>query len=166
MGLRNAIHDMGAMKLLLTEAEREARALGEESPGPEHLLLAALAAPDASGRDALAASNITVEDVRRSLAETRSAALRSVGIDTDAIPEVSPGPAPRGPYRATGSANDVFQRAIALAKSARPKKLRTAHVVIAVAELEHGTAARALRNLGVAGPALVASAHAAVLATP
>ncbi|MFJ8744790.1 Clp protease N-terminal domain-containing protein [Embleya sp. NPDC127516] len=162
MGIRAAIHDMGAMKRLLTGAEEQARALGEDTPGPEHLLLAALALPDDSARTALAASGVTVEDVRRVLAESHAAALRSVGIDTDSIPAVSPAPAPRGPYRASGSANEVFQRAVAIAKSERPGKLRTAHVLIAVAELEHGTAARVLRNLEIDRPTLIAAAHAAV----
>ncbi|WP_331767443.1 Clp protease N-terminal domain-containing protein [Embleya sp. NBC_00896] len=166
MGIRNAIHDMGAMKLLLTGAEAEARALGDELPGPEHLLLAALALPDDSGREALAASGVTVEDVRRSLTASHVAALRSVGVDADSVPPTPPGPAPHGPYRASGSANDVFQRAVAISKTARPKKLRTAHVVMAVAELEHGTAARVLRDLGIERAALIAAADEAIRARP
>ncbi|MFF7244865.1 Clp protease N-terminal domain-containing protein [Embleya sp. NPDC008237] len=164
MGIRSAIHDMGAMKRLFTAAEEEARALGEESPGPEHLLLAALTLPDDSARTALAGSGAGagIEDVRRALAETHAAALRSVGIDADALPAAPPAPAPRGPYRATGSANEVFQRAVAIAKAERPGKLRTAHVLIAVAELEHGTAARVLRNLEIDRPTLIAAARASV----
>ncbi|MFI6587947.1 Clp protease N-terminal domain-containing protein [Embleya sp. NPDC050493] len=162
MGIRSAIHDMGAMKRLFTAAEEEARALGEESPGPEHLLLAALTLPDDSARTALAGSGAGIEDVRRALAETHAAALRSVGIDADALPAAPPAPAPRGPYRATGSANEVFQRAVAIAKAERPGKLRTAHVLIAVAELEHGTAARVLRNLEIDRPTLIATARASV----
>ncbi|MET7304718.1 Clp protease N-terminal domain-containing protein [Embleya sp. NPDC005575] len=162
MGIRSAIHDMGAMKRLLTGAEEEARALGEDSPGPEHLLIAALTLPDDSARTALAASGADVEDVRRALAESHATALRSVGIDADALPAASPAPAPRGPYRATGSANEVFRRAVAIAKAERPGKLRTAHVLIAVAELEHGTAARVLRNLTIDPQTLIATAHASV----
>ncbi|WP_439678908.1 Clp protease N-terminal domain-containing protein [Embleya sp. MST-111070] len=162
MGIRTAIHDMGTMKRLFTGAEEQARALGEETPGPEHLLLAALTLPDDSARTALAAVGATIEDVRRALAESHAAALRSVGIDTGTIPAPTPAPAPRGPYRASGTANEVFQRATTLAKADRPKTLRTAHVLIAVAELEHGTAARALRTLDIAPQTLIEAAHTAI----
>ncbi|MFI1385656.1 Clp protease N-terminal domain-containing protein [Embleya sp. NPDC020886] len=162
MGIRSAIHDMGAMKRLLTGAEEEARTLGEESPGPEHLLIAALTVPDDSARTALAGIGAGVEDVRRALAECHAAALRSVGIDADALPAAPPAPTPRGPYRATGSANEVFRRAVSLAKAEHPGKLRTAHVLIAVAELEHGTAARVLRNLAIDRPTLIEAARASV----
>ncbi|MGZ8476106.1 MAG: Clp protease N-terminal domain-containing protein, partial [Candidatus Limnocylindria bacterium] len=43
---------MRTIKKLLTDAEVEARAMGEAEPGAEHLLLAALDLPDGSARRA------------------------------------------------------------------------------------------------------------------
>lgn len=53
MGLVNAARDMRTIKRLLTEAEAEARSGGDQSPGPEHLLLAATTLPDGTAARAL-----------------------------------------------------------------------------------------------------------------
>ena len=62
-----------------------------------------------------------------------------------------PSPTRTGAYRSTGSLQDVFQRAVALSKegAGRGHELRSAHVVWAAAEVEHGTVSRVLRQLGV-----------------
>ena len=39
MGLVAAVRDMRTIRQLLTRAEAEARSDGQETPGPEHLLL-------------------------------------------------------------------------------------------------------------------------------
>jgi hypothetical protein len=53
MGLVNAVRDMRTIKWLLTQAEAEARNGGEETPGPEHLVLAATTLPDGTAGNAL-----------------------------------------------------------------------------------------------------------------
>lgn len=156
MGIRQAIADIRTMNALFTAAEQEAAALGDEVPGAEHLLLAVLALPDDSARRAFATFDVTAADVRTAITETHTLALRSVGIEAEAeptqpSPQAEPSPTRTGPYRSTGSLQEVFQRAVALSKEgAGPgHELRSAHVVLAAAEAEHGTVSRALRQLAV-----------------
>lgn len=149
MGIRQAIADIRIMNELFTTAEQEAADLGDEVPGAEHLLLAVLALPDDSARRAFATFEVTAADVRSAIAQTHTQALRSVGVDA-AEPE--PVEVDRsGPYRSTGALQEVFQRAVALSKDGggRGHTLRSAHVVWAVSEVEHGTVSRALGRLGI-----------------
>jgi len=156
MGIRQAIADIRIMNALFTAAEQEAAELGDEVPGAEHLVLAVLALPDDSARRAFATFDVTAADVRTAITQTHTLALRSVGIEaevepTQPSPRTGPLPTRTGPYRSTGSLQDVFQRAVALSKEgAGPgHELRSAHVVWAAAEAEHGTVSRALRQLAV-----------------
>jgi hypothetical protein len=43
----------------------------------------------------------------------------------------------------------VFQRAVTLSETPKPRRLLGAHVVLAICEMEHGSAARALREMGI-----------------
>ena len=171
MGIRQAIADIRIMNALFTTAEQEAVALGDEVPGAEHLLLAVLAVPDDSARRAFATFDVAAADLRTAITQTHTLALRSVGIDAaepgPAAPgPAEPGPTPTGPYRSTGSLQDVFQRAVALSKEGpgRGHTLRSAHVVQAAAEVEHGTVSRVLRQLGVDRSDLQEAARQAIAA--
>lgn len=77
---------------LFPRAEHEATALGDELPGPEHLLLAALLMPeDPTARELLAGFGVTVVDLRSAIGRVHAAALESVGLRTDAGLALSPG---------------------------------------------------------------------------
>ena len=149
MGLFGAVRDMGTVKQLLTGAEAEARSTGEQVPGPEHLLLAATELPDGTAAGALARVGTDPQQLRQAIEGAHRDALASVGVAAPTAAE----PGLRGPatgvLRSTPQAQQVFQEAVALSKSTKPTGLRGAHVVVAVARLEHGTAARALTVLGV-----------------
>ena len=88
----------------------------------------------------------------------------ALGIDADRARSLS-APAPldsptgRGVYRSGVSAQEAFQAATKLASRDGPFKLNGAHVVAAVAGMEHGTAARILDMLGIDRPALLAAAE-------
>ena len=167
MSIRNGIGDIRFMNALFTTAEHEAHELGDDVPGAEHLLLAALTLPDDSGRRALTTCAATIDDVRGAIAATHADALRFAGVaPQDADPS---GPAsarkPQGPFRSSGTAQLVFQRAVALSKLDRPPALRSAHIVLAVAELEHGTSSRVLRRLGI-DPATLQRAAREAMTSP
>ena len=136
-----------------------------------HLLLAALALPDDSGRQALGVFGRTADAVRTAIGEVHAEALRSVGVEAtpngrvDSTAEEAPAETPRGPYRSAGSLQVAFQRAVALSKRDGAGGLRAAHIVAAVAEPEHGTTARVLKRLGIDRAALIEAASSA-LATP
>jgi len=169
MGIRQAIADIRIMNELFTAAEQEATDLGDEAPGAEHLLLAALALADDSARQTFSTFEVTAADVRAAIVQTHKQALLAVGIDVTGTAEQEQTealPARTGPYRSTGSLQEVFQRAVALSK-ARPSRghtLRSAHVVWAVAELEHGTVSRVLHQLGVTPVDLLQTARKTVAA--
>lgn len=152
MPLRTARHDIALISALLTTAETEARALGDSTPGAEHLLLASLLVDDPSAREAL---GVDAPTVREAISAHHADALASVAVTSD--PLESPLPTARGVYRSEVSAREVFQRSRALARRS-PTGLRSAHVLIAVAEREHGTAARVLRHLALDRDAVIESA--------
>lgn len=153
MPLRTARHDMALIAALLTTAETEARTLGDPEPGAEHLLLAALLIDDASAREAIP---VDAAAVREAITAVHVDALASVSISAGDVD--GPLPAARGVYRSEVSARDVFQRARVLARRS-PQGLRAAHVLIAVTEREHGTAARVLQRLSVDRAVVIDEAH-------
>lgn len=162
MGLKDALDDVAFMNSLFTIAEEEAHQLGDEIPGAEHLLLAALVMDDESGREALQAAGINANALRAAITACHAEALREVGVlPQDAVPIEA---ANRGPFRSSATSQQVFRHAVAISKARRPRRLRTADVVRAVAELQSGTAARVITSLGLDRARLVAVATSA--ATP
>jgi ATP-dependent Clp protease ATP-binding subunit ClpA len=150
MGLVNAARDMRTIKRLLTRAEADARTDGEQTPGPEHLLLAATTLPDGTAARALERVG-DPQRLRSAIEEAHTSALAAVGIEVEHRADGASrlrSPA-AGVFRSTPQAQQVFQDAVALSKSTKPSPLRGAHVVAAVCDLERGTAARALAALGV-----------------
>ena len=155
----SALRNVKVIKQLLTTAEAEAARTDDEVPGPEHLVLAALALPDGTAAAALSALGADEAVLRAALTEARHQALLSVGVEplTDSA-SVERGPA-AGVYRSTAQAQQTFQQAARLSKSSRPRRLLGAHVVAAaVDESERGTLGRALRELGIAPSDLRAAA--------
>ena len=153
MGLVNAARDMRTIKRLLTEAEAEAEARSgaDQTPGPEHLLLAATTLPDGTAARALERVGVDPQRLRTAIEEAHAGALAAVGVEVEHRPGGTAGlrgPA-TGAFRSTPQAQQVFQEAVTLSKSTKPSLLQGAHVVAAACDLEHGTAARALAALGV-----------------
>jgi ATP-dependent Clp protease ATP-binding subunit ClpA len=158
MKLRERVRDVKAINSLLTEAEEEARAMGDALPGAEHLVLSALALPDGSARRAFEHAGADPDGFRDAIVRAHDEALRGVGVeppDEEALDV--PAPARKGAFRSTASARAAFQAASDMARSSGG--LRGAHVVAAVAEMEHGTAARAIAAMGVDRGALAAAAR-------
>lgn len=156
------LRDMRTIKALLERAESVAREMGEEDPGAEHLLLAAIDLPDGAAERALAAHGADRAQLRDAIVATHAEALASVGIDPGDAARLSRSepiepPSRRGIYRSRPSAREAFQAAGELARSSR-ERLSGAHVVAAVAAMEHGVAARALERLGIDRAALGESA--------
>jgi ATP-dependent Clp protease ATP-binding subunit ClpA len=157
-----AMNDMRTIKQLLTDAERIARELGDEEPGAEHLLLAAIDLPDGSAARALDAVGVDANGIRGALLAEQADALVAVGVPRQRA-EAMAVPTPLGPagapilYGAGPSAREAFAKAGDRARSAK-QRLAGAHVVAAVAAMDHGTAARILDRLGVDPEALVAAA--------
>ena len=154
------IDDVRLISELLTTAEREARSAGDEQPGAEHLLLAASMTGDDTARHALARWDAGPDRIRAAIEAVHAHALATVGLPGSSAAPISTPAA--GLYRSDANAQRVFTRAGELARKRRPKGLRTAHVLLAVAELEEGTARRVLRELRISPDALTEAANAAL----
>jgi ATP-dependent Clp protease ATP-binding subunit ClpA len=159
------LRQMGAIKQLLTDAEREARSMGDAEPGAEHLLLAAMDLPDGTATRVLATFGIDRERLRRAITEHHATALAQAGIEGSALATPQPiEPASgSGVYRSAASAREAFGSVATMAR--RDRALLGAHVTAAVAEMEHGTAAGVLRSLGVDREALATASRAEIAAT-
>jgi ATP-dependent Clp protease ATP-binding subunit ClpA len=165
MNPMNALRDMRTIKQLLTDAERIAREMGDEEPGAEHLLLSAFGLPDGGAARALGRFDVNAARLRTAIVQEHADALVSVGIDAATAerlgrqePSVAD-TAGKGLYRSSPSAQEAFQAAGALARSAR-QRLSSAHVVLAVSDMERGTLARVLDAVGIDRTALREAARA------
>ena len=161
--------EMRAIKDLLTNAENIGRSMGDEQPAAEHLLLAAFDLPDGSADRVMGRFGLERDRLRGAIIEQHAAALVAAGMRPDLATELSDAPPLEPPtgsgiYRSSPSAQEAFQRAGAMARSAR-RPLVGAHVVAAVADMEHGTVAQLLERLGIQRSA-VAAAAADELARP
>ena len=149
--LRRAKHDLKTMNELFPNAELIARNEGAPKPAAEHLLLAAIDLDDNTASDALGEFGVDRPALREAIKTQHSETLLNIGlaVDDDAIDAVLPQPTtPTGLYQSEGSAQRLFQRAVALAKLDR-SNLYSGHVLIAATELEEGTLARSLRHLAI-----------------
>jgi ATP-dependent Clp protease ATP-binding subunit ClpA len=151
VGLLNGVRDIRTIKRLFTQAEAEARNSGEETPGPEHLLLAATALPDGTAAQSLERVGIDPQRLRSAIEEVHASALAAVGIEVERTPNHATAlhGSATGLFRSAPQAQRVFQEAVALSKTSKPRRLLGAHVVAATCDLQYGTVARALTALGV-----------------
>lgn len=164
MRLRNPVRDMRTINALLTGAEAEAHEAGHTMPSAEHLLLSALALPDGTARRAFERLGADPDGLRPAITAQHEQALRAIGIEPPGdeeldVPAGGRATRGRGVFRATASAQAAFRGAADLAKEEKGSPLLGAHVVAAVARMEHGTAARALRAMGIDRHALAAASR-------
>jgi ATP-dependent Clp protease ATP-binding subunit ClpA len=162
MQLAAPFQGMKALKSLVTQAQQRAAAMGDGAVGAEHLLLAALTLPDGGARRTFERAGADPDGFEAAIADQHAAALRTVGIET--IPDEAFGAAvPRGATRMSESLARVLRVVAEGAKAERNLTLG-ASVVLAVAEMELGTAPRALRVMGVDRAELAAAARAELAA--
>lgn len=128
-------NDVTTIAHLLTAAEREAAALGDEQPGAEHLLVAALELDDSTS-----ALGVTADDARAAI---RAVHGRALGADVTLTPSKR---RLGGIFRSSNSLQQVFQRVRVLSKGER---LTGMHVVRAAAERDRGTVALVIDELGI-----------------
>lgn len=166
--LMQAAKDAGTLKVLCETAEGLARAEGREAPEAEHFVEAALTLPDGSAQRVFARLGLDGSGFKMALAEQHGEALRAVGVDGVVVESalgVSPSlPPGEGVYRAAPSGQIVVQELARLRRRGVTGPLEGSHVIKVVAEMGHGTAARALRQMGRDPQAFVAAADAEIAA--
>ena len=161
MKLPNPVREIRTINALLAGADAIARRMGDASPGPEHLMLSALAMDDGTARRAFDRAGADPDAFAPAVTAQHEAALRAIGVEPVPLDpgDVDAGPA-RGVFDATPAGRRAFQAAVELSKRVKPSRLLGAHVVAAVAAEEQGTAARTLRAMGVDAGALAEAARA------
>ena len=148
---RSRLADIRTMKTLLPAAEAKAQAMGEQIPGAEHLVLAALDLEEGSARRAFERAGADPDGFAHAVAAQHAEALHSIGMDTDeeAIDAHIPAPLqPPGPLRSSVTAQQLFQEVVRRVRKER-SQLYGAYIVEVAAQTEHGTTARAIRQMGV-----------------
>ena len=160
-------------------AQAEARALGADRIGTEHVLLGMLRAPDSVAARSLQRLGVAHADV---LAAVRTLppgaidaeALAGVGIDLDAVraqveASFGPGALDTPPRSRAGHlpfeppAKKLLEVSLREAVRCKHRRIDTGHLLLAVVRLDDSTAYRALSSLGV-GPAAARESVAAVWA--
>jgi ATP-dependent Clp protease ATP-binding subunit ClpA len=129
---RSDLQGFGAdARRALVLAEREARSLGHQRVGTEHLLLGLLADEGAPAAAALRNAGATVAAARRKVSEA-----------------VGPGAPGNEPSSTSPRANRALGRAPRFARDQRAELVGSDHLLLAVLDVE-GTAGQVLRGLGV-----------------
>jgi ATP-dependent Clp protease ATP-binding subunit ClpA len=135
-------------KLVVKEAESEARALGSATIEAEHLLLALikLDAATAAGH-ALATAGLDRNRLEQALASERERSLMAVGISIHDFDLPTPRPASR-PRWAAG-AKSALEHSLRIALARGDKRIEPGHILLALLRAEAGTVPRALNEAGV-----------------
>jgi len=144
------IQDMKTISKLISGADKQANVRGEEEPGAEHYLLSALDLPEGSAKRVFERIGIDPNKLNDAIGKQYSEALKAIGIDADSIDfEAEPMKTERMFHNSKPSGQAVMKELYALKKKDKKKPLLGAHVIGVVASMEHGVAARALREMGV-----------------
>lgn len=124
---------------VVTLAQQEAKELGHDWIGTEHLLLGALGIADSVAARALADFGITLE-------ETRDAVKRIVGESEEAPPKRRRR-GPRMPF--TPLAKKVLELSLRTARKLKDDHIGSEHILLALFEEREGVASQILRERGV-----------------
>ena len=157
-------------RAVVNTARAEADALGHPAIGTEHLVLGLLRGDGGIARTVLPACGIDYDDFRATVAAgDDAAALRSIGIDLDAVrasveQTFGPGaldraePAERGgflfrrsrlPSRFNHGAKKALELSLRVALSMKHNYIGTEHILLAVLKEERGLGGRLLRERGM-----------------
>lgn len=157
---RRPTEDIRTMGVLFPAAEAEARANGETKAGAEYLVIAALDLPDGSARRAFERAGADPDAFRVAVRDQHAAALQGIGmqsINDEMLNPSFPAPVPAtGPVKTAPSAHKLFRRIVKRVRKER-SQLHGAYFVLAAAQTDYGTTARAIRHMGVE-PATLAKA--------
>jgi ATP-dependent Clp protease ATP-binding subunit ClpA len=158
--------DMQTTVALCRSAERHALDAGQEQPGSEHFLLAALELPDGSARNVFSRFGADSAELRSAINEQYVQSLAQVGIDAaaeDVLQDQSTIARRILPPPARASGIELLTR-LSEKRGRLPKDapLSGALIVAAIAHERHSVAARALRAMNVDSTRLADAALAVV----
>lgn len=151
---RQRFADMRALTVLMRSAEGIARNTDDSPPGAEHFLLAALEHPDGSARRVFDRFGVTPEATRAAIQQQYADALKSIGLD-DGVSAVNDRRRDADTarvvpsttvYDARESGRTLLRR---MADQQGRHRFKSARVLGAAVDIEHGVTARTLRVLDI-----------------
>ena len=153
-GLKRRIGAMRTVTELCEGAERFALSDGQQQPGSEHFLLAALDLPDGLARKAFLRIGVDADHIRPAIAQQYAQALTSIGIDSTVSCAVASdtNPEQRRHFPPAGRASAIeLLRRLSSNDLGLPNvtDLSGAVVVASIASEQHSVAARALRAMNI-----------------
>ena len=172
--IKQRFRDMRTIKTLCIGAEKLANANGQNEPGAEHFVLAALELPDGTARKAFERIHADPNSFRTAIAQQYEDALQYVGIpqpyDAVIADEATPVSAGTGVYKTQPSAQALMQtltREIMVKeqKADSTAPLLGAHVILAATTAQYGVAVRAFRAMGADPTKLAEAARAEIIAS-
>jgi Clp amino terminal domain, pathogenicity island component len=130
---------------VVTVAQREAKALGHNYIGTEHLLLGVLAVEDSIGARALADFEITIDQVREDVTEI-------IGEGDEADQARGGRRGPRTPF--TPRSKKVLELSLRVARKLKDDFIGSEHILLAIVQEGDGVAAQILAKRGIDEKAL------------
>ena len=150
--IKTKIQDMKTISALCLSAEKYANQYGEDKPGAEHFMLAALDLPDGSARKVFETLNINPDAINQAIKEQHNEALTSLGVTHQAIKddiESSETVKPKTNLYDTKPSGQTVMKKIYENNKARKTKLIGAHVIEVISSMEYGISVRALQTMGI-----------------
>ncbi len=142
------LNEMKTINQLIPGADAQANALGEETAGAEHYVLAALELEEGSAKRVFAALNINAENYRDAINKQYDQALDAVGIDAETV-SIEPVTSKKLLPVSHPSGRQLMKSLHALKKNDKDRPLLGAHVLAVAAEIKHGVVARAFKELNI-----------------
>ncbi len=153
----NVWSDVKTVGALAHGAEEWASRLGEERPGEEHFLLAAMDLKDGAARRVFAEFGVATDSIARAIDQQHADALKSVGISEEtnvAMPISGSTCPPRPIYSAQPNVGQFMRELQAVRTSSQSMPLTSLHVLQVLVRRQRGTVFRTLRRLGIGGKEL------------
>lgn len=161
--LKQRFDDIRVIKKLCLNAERHANADGQEAPGLEHFVLAALDLPDGTARQAFQRLGADPGIFRSAIAEQYKTALGNIGIDATQLAAIhgnASGISPGGRiFRSQPQVQAFMQQLASRQREGSDGPLLGAHVIEAIASFQHGVASRTFAVMGIDREALMEAAR-------
>ena len=149
------MRDIRTVKELCLGAERYAHENGEDVPGAEHFLLAAIDLPDGSARRVFERIGANPDELGNAIKKQYNEALKSIGIDPSRVDVGSEAALPRRVlYDSKPSAQSLMKDLVEHKRKDKDVPLLGAHVVDVAVSKEQGVVARTLKAMGVSQAAL------------
>ena len=142
--------DMKTISKLITGADEQANIRGEEKPGAEHYVLAALNLEDGSAKRVFEKLGVDSSKFSEAIKQQYTDALSKIGISSE-VTETVPEPVESNKivHNSQPSGQELMKSLYAIKQRDKDRPLVSAHVISVVAGMEHGVVARAFKVMGI-----------------